>query len=157
VKRKHALNGEIGKLKISLNKNMFRFIGILCLLFVVMAIGAQEIPYVYTVENTGKAFAKPSVATVSQQYLPDPFRWVSDPNGTRYTDFSDWSRHRAEFKYLIETYEIGTKPDVDPSQVTATYSGGTLTIKTTVNGKTCTQTCAVTLPSGAGPFPQSSG
>ncbi len=127
--------------------------GILCLLFVVTGIQAQDIPYVYTVENTGKGFATPSVATVSQQYFPDPFRWVSDPNGTRYTDFSDWSRHRAEFKYLIETYEIGTKPDVYPSQVTASYSGGTLTVNITVNGKTCKLTCAVTLPSGAGPFP----
>ena len=119
---------------------------------------AQSVPYVYNVENTGSAYPAPPLPPLGSlpriEMLPDPFAWANDPMGsTRSTAFNDWSHHRAEIKAQIEHYEIGTKPAVDQSQVTATYSGGTLTVRVTVNGKTLTLTSAVSLPSGSGPFP----
>jgi len=126
------------------------------------------IPLVYNVENTGANFPAPPLPPMADlpaiQVLPDPFAWANDPldiGGTRSTNFSDWSHHRAEIKAQIENYEIGTKPAVDPSQVTASYSGGvaagstgTLTVHVTVNGKTLTLNCPVSIPSGAtAPYP----
>ena len=140
-----------------LHKNLFRYIGILYFLLSASAIYAQ-IPYVYNVENTGASYPLPPLPNLGSlpriENLPDPFRWASDPQGsTRATGFSDWSHHRAEIKAQVEYYEIGTKPDVDSSQVTASYSGGTLTVRVTAGGNTLTLTCAVSLPSGSGPFP----
>ncbi|MBN2536103.1 MAG: hypothetical protein JXB88_24695 [Spirochaetales bacterium] len=127
-------------------------------MFFVTGIQAQEIPYVYDVENTGADYPLPPLPNLGSlpriDDLPDPFRWADDPVGDiRSTAFSEWSHHRAEIKAQIEYYEIGTKPAVDPSQVTASYSGGTLTVQVTANGQTLTLACAVSLPAGSGPFP----
>ncbi|MGA9364193.1 MAG: T9SS type A sorting domain-containing protein [Bacteroidota bacterium] len=117
---------------------------------------AQTMPLVYDVENTGADYPNPPIPSFNQlptiQALPDPFEWA-DGRG-RISNFSDWQYRRAEIKAQIENYEIGTKPAVDiASQVTASYSGNTLTVNVTANGQTLTLTCAVVLPSGSGPFP----
>ncbi|WP_340110717.1 T9SS type A sorting domain-containing protein [Maribellus mangrovi] len=115
---------------------------------------AQEIPLVYSVENTGKDFPVPNLPDFENlpaiEPLPDPFLWA-DGCG-RDTTFTNWERHRNEFKAMIEKYEIGTKPD-RPEDITANYSNGTLTVNITVNGNTLTLTSQVVLPTGEGPFP----
>ena len=122
--------------------------------FVVANSFAQEIPLVYNVENTGARFPQPVLPSISElptiNPLTDPFEW-SDGRGHD-TSFANWSHRRAEIKAEIEHYEIGPKP-VRPKNITTSYSGGTLTVNVTVNGNTLTLTSAVTLPSGAGPFP----
>lgn len=129
---------------------------VLCLLTASAAgpVGAQTPPLVYDVENTGAACAKPTLPTLSQlkayAMLPDPFAWA-DGSG-HIANFADWECRRNEIKAQIENYEIGTKPP-KPSNITATYSGGTLTVKVTENGNTLTLTSKVVVPSGAGPFP----
>jgi hypothetical protein len=90
-------------------------------------VSAQTLPLVYGVENTGADYPTPPLPSFNQlpiiQPLPDPFMWA-DGRG-RISNFSDWQYRRAEIGAQIQNYEIGTKPAVDPSQVTASYSGGT--------------------------------
>lgn len=113
-----------------------------------------KVPFVYDVENTGadcKAPPLPAVADLpAVRPLTDPFEW-SDGSG-RDTSFASWRRRRAEIAAEIEHYEIGKKP-VRPDDITASYSGGTLTVNVTVNGNTLKLNSKVTLPSGEGPFP----
>jgi len=116
-----------------------------------------QTPYVYTVENTGASFAAPPLPTFANcpsiPLLPDPYKWA---DGSGYiSGISDWSHKRAEFKAQIENYEIGTKPVVDKvTQVTATYTSGSLKVTVTANGQSMTLTCAVSIPSGAtAPYP----
>ena len=115
---------------------------------------AQQLPLVYQVENTGANVPKPPLLSFAQlptiTSLPDPFAWA-DGRG-RMSGFSDWRYRRAEIAAQIQYYEIGPKP-VRPDTMVATYSGSTLTVIVTVNGKTLTLTSRVVLPTGSGPFP----
>lgn len=123
--------------------------------FVFIGLSAQ-IPFVYNAENTATGFSAPPLPTVSTAtrvyFLPDPYKFA---DGSSSTAFTDWEHHRSDFKAYLENYEIGTKPSVDKAtQVTASYSSGTLTINITANGQTMTMTCAVSIPSGAtAPYP----
>ncbi|MGD0591270.1 MAG: malectin domain-containing carbohydrate-binding protein [Bacteroidota bacterium] len=140
-----------------------RFLGMIVLILLLSSLTVAQIPYVYTVENTGTSYPAPPLPTIPPPstftkiaLLPDPFAWANDPMGsTRSTAFSDWEHHRNEIADQIQAYEIGTKPAVNiSSQVTASYSGGTLTVHVTANGQTLTLTCAVSIPSGAtAPYP----
>jgi len=130
---------------------------ILILLLIVsssLSLSAQKIPFVYGVENTGAKFTKAALPTLEQlpviEPLTDPFAW-SDGKG-RSAKFKNWSHRRAEIGAEIEHYEIGKKPD-RPDTITASYSGDTLRVNVTENGKTLTLTSRITLPSGKGPFP----
>ena len=113
-----------------------------------------QIPLVYEVENTGASCTAPPLPAVAQltsyAMLPDPFAW-SNGSG-RIASFADWSCRRNEIKREIEQYEIGVKPP-KPANITATYTGGVLTVRVTENGKTLTLTSNVTMPTGTGPFP----
>jgi hypothetical protein len=115
---------------------------------------AQQMPFVYNVENTCAGYPNPTMPSVSELPtildLPDPFKWA-DGRG-RISNFSDWRYRRAEIKAQIENYEIGEKP-VRPDSIQASYSGGVLTVNVTVNGQTLTLTSQVILPTGTGPFP----
>ncbi len=115
---------------------------------------AQTMPLAYDVENTGADCPKPPLLSFSQlptiQAFPDPFAWA-DGRG-RMANYSDWRIRRAEIGAQIQNYEIGVKPP-RPDSITASYSGGVLTVQVTVNGKTLTLTSQVVLPAGAGPFP----
>ena len=115
---------------------------------------AQTLPLVYNIENTGTNWPVPAMPLFSElpaiQSLPDPFLWA-DGRG-RVSNFSDWRYRRAEINAQIQNYEIGKKP-IRPDTITASYSGGVLTVIVTVNGKTLKLTSQVILPSGTGPFP----
>ena len=119
-----------------------------------------DVPLVYNVENTGTNYPAPPLPTLGNLPLivplPDPFNWASDPlnvGGTRSTNFMDWEHHRNEIAAQIQHYEIGTKPVVNPSQVTAIYTNGVLIVKVTVGANSLTLTNQVSLPAGSGPFP----
>lgn len=135
-------------------KNKLILLTLLLNIFLVIDLFAQEIPLVYHVENTGADCTEPPLPAFADlpviKPLTDPFEW-SDGSG-RDTSFVNWTCRRAEIKAEIEHYEIGEKPD-RPDSITASYSGGTLTVNVTVNGNTLTLTSAVTLPAGDGPFP----
>jgi hypothetical protein len=123
-------------------------------LFLSISLFAQQLPLVYQLENTGADCPKPPLLLVNQlpaiPSLPDPFAW-GDGRG-RMSSFSDWRYRRAEIGAQIQYYEIGEKP-VRPDTISASYSGGTLTVIVTVKGKTLTLTSRVVLPTGTGPFP----
>jgi hypothetical protein len=133
-----------------------KIISLLLVLSTFLAVNsfAQKIPFVYGVENTGSKYPTPVLPTIEQlpaiEPLTDPFAWSDGKK--RSTKFKDWSHRRAEIKAEIEHYEIGKKPD-RPDTITASYSGDTLKVHVTGNGKTLTLTSKITLPSGKGPFP----
>jgi len=115
---------------------------------------AQTMPLVYNVENSGVNYPVPAIPSFSQlpsiTSLPDPFEWA---NGSgRMSSYSDWEYRRNEIGAQIQAFEIGVKPP-RPDSITASYSGGVLTVNVTVNNKTLTLTSAVKLPAGTGPFP----
>ena len=115
---------------------------------------ANDIPLVYSVENTGADCTPPPLPTVNELApvvrLPNPFEW-SNGSGVM-SSFGDWTCRRAEIKAEIENYEIGVKPN-RPTDISAAYADGTLTVTIKENGQTVTLTSSVTLPTGTGPFP----
>lgn len=146
----------------------FRVLPVLAVIIFGTAIGsrADAIPYVYDVENSGASYPAPSLPPLGSlpydQILPDPFLWTSSYLSTnwsgRSTSFSDWEHRRNEIIAQLENYEIGTKPAVDLSQITASFTNnntnnGTLTVNVTVGTNTLTLTCPITHPLGAGPYP----
>lgn len=146
-------------------KSKIKFIASLLalLLSALMADSFGQIPYVYSVENSGAGIDRPATTmpTVANcpviVPLPDPFAWSTDPlgvNPARSTSFSDWQKHRQEILDMIQNYEIGTKPAVTPEQITASFSDNTLTVVVTVGEQSLTLTSTVAIPSGAtGTFP----
>jgi hypothetical protein len=119
-----------------------------------VAVLADDVPFVYNVENTGATCAQPPLPAANDLpsivRLPNPFEW-SDGRGT-IASFNDWKCRRAEIKAEIEHYEIGVKPN-RPANLSATYADGKLTVTVIENGETLTLSSAVTLPDGPGPFP----
>ena len=114
----------------------------------VTAAMAAQAPLNYDVENRGKDLGATAGELKSNKKLPNPFEFH---DGSKVTKFDDWSKRRNEIKADIEKYEIGDKPI--PSDVSATYSGGTLTVTVKEGGKTMTITSKFSIPSGNGPHP----
>ena len=115
---------------------------------------AQDIPLVYSVENTG-ADANPVLPTKAEgrkiEVLPDPFEW-SDGSG-RIASFADWAKRRGEIAKEIQHYEIGEKPVVDASAVSAQMDGNTLRVAVTVGGETLNLSAEITYPTeGEAPY-----
>ncbi len=81
--------------------------------------------------------------------LPDPFTMM---DGTRMTKKSQWTCRREEIKALAQKCIYGWKPG-KPDKIVPSYSGGTLTIKCTVGGKTDSFSVKISGNSGAGPYP----
>jgi hypothetical protein len=73
-------------------------------------------------------------------------------NGTRITSRDAWRCRRAEISSQMQFWESGPK-GAPPSNLTATYSGGNLTVVATQGSASITLSSAITTPSGAGPFP----
>ncbi|MBC7387804.1 MAG: T9SS type A sorting domain-containing protein [Opitutaceae bacterium] len=110
-----------------------------------------QAPLVFDVENrtvSGCVATAGNTSTINT-FLPDPF---SLNNGVRVSTFNDWTCRRNQIKSEIEQYEIGPKPS-KPVNVTATYSGGKLTVTVVNNQQTLVLTSNVTMPTGTGPFP----
>lgn len=128
--------------------------GVLCIFLFVPSI--SQVPFVYKVENSGAKYTVPALPALNQlpeiPLLPDPFKWMNGKG--RSVAFRDWEKHRNEMRAQVEHYIIGTKPLVDPSQVTASFANDTLRVNVTVNGRTLTLICAVSIPEGAkAPYP----
>ncbi|KAF9524178.1 hypothetical protein CPB83DRAFT_877730 [Crepidotus variabilis] len=71
--------------------------------------------------------------------LPDPF---TDISGNKITTKAQWACRREEISQLFQKYELGTLPP-KPSGLTATYSGGTLSITATEGGKSISFTASI--------------
>lgn len=124
--------------------------------FSMTVLQAQDVPLVYSVENTAAANADPVFPGISElpycEPLTDPFEF-SDKSG-RALDFADWSRRRGEIAREIQHYEIGDKPVVSLDDIEASMNGNVLTVKTTINGQVLTQTATISYPSGGtAPYP----
>ncbi len=76
--------------------------------------------------------------------LPNPFAMH---DGTVISSKSQWECRRAEVKADLEKYEIGPKQDPGATTVSATFSGGTLSVKVTSSSGSLTLTSRV---SGSG-------
>ena len=92
----------------------------------------NQLPLVYTAENTGAQFAAPVLPVPDQlpviRELPDPLEGVKS--------FADWSKRRNDISHMIQHYGIGTKPAVKDGQVYARMQGDTLVVYVTVGGHT---------------------
>ena len=92
----------------------------------------NQLPLVYTAENTGAQFAAPVLPHPDQlpviRELPDPLEGVKS--------FADWSKRRNDISHMIQHYGIGTKPAVKDGQVYARMQGDTLIVYVTVGGHT---------------------
>lgn len=117
------------------------FLGVACIF-------AAEIPLNFDVENRGKDLGVKAGDLKENKKLPNPFEFH---DGSNVATFEDWSKRRNEIKADIEKYEIGEKPI--PSDVTAKYENGTLTVTVKEGGSTATITSKFSMPSGDGPFP----
>lgn len=112
-------------------------------------------PLVYEVENTGADCTVTSDfpsfgALPSISEMPDPFLME---DGTRISSYSQWACRRAEIKNQIERWVLGAKPGPEEGEVTASFSGGTLTVNVTVGGSSVQLSTNINAPSGAGPHP----
>ena len=121
-----------------------------CATLCAQAQGGSQLPLVYPVENTGVAFAKPSMPEASKLpvivNLPNPLEGVNA--------FGDWSRKRSEIAALIQHYGIGEKPVVNKECIKARMSGDTLIVDVTVNGETLTLSSEIKYPkTGKAPYP----
>ena len=116
--------------------------------------GTGGLPGGYDKENTGADCAAPPApvafsALPAIANLPDPFLMT---NGTRITTKDQWRCRRAEIKSIVEYWESGPK-GAPPTSLTATLSGGKLTVVATQGSTSITLSGTLSTPSGNGPFP----
>ncbi|KAK4038868.1 hypothetical protein C8A01DRAFT_37194 [Parachaetomium inaequale] len=80
--------------------------------------------------------------------LNDPFTFHG---GGKVSSKADWSCRQAEISQLLQRYELGTLPP-EPSSVTASFSGSTLSITVSENGKSISFSVTINnRPSSSGP------
>jgi hypothetical protein len=116
--------------------------------------GAGGLPGSYDTEDTGadcpKLPAPPAFSALpSVTNLPDPFLSTS---GTRISKIADWRCRRSEISQQVQYWGSGPK-GAPPTGLTATLSGGKLSVAVTQGGATVNLSASITTPSGAGPFP----
>ncbi|TFK72240.1 carbohydrate-binding module family 1 [Pluteus cervinus] len=93
----------------------------------------------------------PGNITYSNTRLPDPFLPIG--GGTRVSTKGQWECRRREISELFQRYELGVVPP-KPSSVTASFSGGTLSITVANGGPSISFSVSITAPStGTAPFP----
>ena len=121
------------------------FLGTLLALAICGTAQAQknDVPLVYSVENTGAKFKAPKMKTIDQlpviRELPDALEGVKK--------FKDWSKRRSNISHMIQHYGIGTKPAVKPGEVKARMEGDSmLVVDVNVNGQTLTLTSQIRYP-----------
>lgn len=88
-----------------------------------IALNAQDVPLVYSVENTGASCTGPVLPAPADLpsviRLPNPFEFS---NGQSFVNtLNEWSCRRNEIKLEIENYEIGFRP-ARPANITATFT-----------------------------------
>jgi len=95
----------------------------------------------------------PPVATWNQlghqHAYPDPFHFAS---GNKVETLADWENRRKEISTLLQYYEYGIVPSIDPSVVEITWvdsgvANCTITVKHIASGRTASWTQNTTLPS----------
>jgi len=75
-------------------------------------------------------------------------------NGARVTKKAEWTCRRAEIAALAQEFEYGYKPNTPFSATTGSFSGNTLTVIVTDNGRTISFNASITYPSsGSAPYP----
>lgn len=77
---------------------------------------------------------------VSNAKLPDPFKFLS---GKRLSSKADWECLRADLSAMLQSCVYGPKMP-PPDKLTATYSGGKMTVNMTVGSKTGMFTVTIT-------------
>jgi hypothetical protein len=112
------------------------------------------LPGVYDKENTGADCPAPPAppafsALTAIANLPDPFLMTG---GTRISTRDQWRCRRAEISSILQYWESGPK-GAPPSGLTATFSGGKLSVVVTQGSASITLSATITLPTGTGPFP----
>ena len=113
-----------------------------------------DLPFMYPVENTGADCPAPPAfpafaALTPVPNLPDPFLLNS---GTRISSRDEWRCRRAEISSQIQYWGSGPK-GAPPSNLTASLSGGQLSVVATQGSASITLTSTITTPAGPGPFP----
>jgi hypothetical protein len=116
--------------------------------------GTGGLPGNYDKENTGADCPAPPAPVAFSALpmianLPDPFLMT---NGTRISTKDQWRCRRAEISSIMQYWESGPK-GAPPSNVSATLSGGKLTVVVTQGSASITLSGTLTTPSGNGPFP----
>ncbi|KAK6359577.1 carbohydrate-binding module 1 [Orbilia brochopaga] len=90
------------------------------------------------------------IPLVSNSRLPDPFLFAS---GSRASTKAQFTCRQAEILAAMQQYELGTKPG-KPQSVTASFSGGRLTINVSDQGKSISFSVTISTPSGGTrPYP----
>lgn len=112
-------------------------------------VGAQNVPLVYGVENTGFHLKKPKMAAPEKlpviRELPNALEGVKK--------FSDWTKRRNTIGQMIQHYGIGEKPVVASEQVKARMDGDTLIVDVTVGQETLTLKSQIRYPkTGQAPY-----
>lgn len=100
---------------------------LLCILlntYIIIDSIAQEMPFVYDVENTGADCTVPPMLSFEQlpviKSSPNPFMWADTSRGC-ITNRTDWRCRRAEIGAEVQHYELGTKPP-RPDTLEASFS-----------------------------------
>jgi hypothetical protein len=121
----------------------------------VSATGAASQTVTVTQNGAGGGCTIPPMPSYSSlptnSYLPDPFTFM---DGSRMTSKSQWTCRRAEIAAEAQEFELGYKPDTPYSATTGSFSGNSLTVTVTDNGKTISFSCSISYPStGSKPYP----
>lgn len=81
--------------------------------------------------------------------MPDPFTFL---DGTKVQSKDDWVCRQKEISQLAQAFIYGPKPG-KPEKLTASFSGGNLTVDMESGGRTWSFSVAIKTPTGDGPFP----
>jgi (4-O-methyl)-D-glucuronate---lignin esterase len=81
--------------------------------------------------------------------LPDPFKFI---DGSRISSKGDWEKLRADLSAMLQASVYGPKMP-PPDKLTATFSGGTVTVNMTVGSKTGSFTFKVSGGNATNPVP----
>jgi hypothetical protein len=96
--------------------------------------------------------AMPSYSSLpTNAKLPDPFKMM---DGSRISSKSQWTCRRAEIAAQVQEFELGYKPATPYAATTGSFSGNSLTVNVTDNGKSISFSCSISYPStGSKPYP----
>lgn len=132
----------------------FSLLGLVC--SQPMSAQKNQMPLVFSVENTGAKFAEPQYGTADQMpdvaTLPNPFVFAGSKKEAK--NLAQWQQRRSEIANQIQHYEIGKKPTVSMDDIDARMSGDTLIVDVHVNGQVLTLSTPIFYPKeGSAPYP----